>query len=358
MGGGQRRWWPVPLVLLAAVALGACGSRPQAAPSLERALVVPAPTTTLPPPPPEPPTTTPPPPPPPPPPPTTRPRPVVTAPRRVAPKPVAPVTGGVAAYQGLGTWVDVYDWSRSYTNGRPTVGPADVDRMAAVGVQTLFIQASKWDSATDVVDPDLLNPIIQRAHARGIRVVTWYLPTLADVPADLRRLLAVANLGVEGVAVDIESREVADPAERSRRLVALSSQLRAALPGRTIGAIVFPPVAMEVINPNYWPGFPWHQIGGSYDVWLPMSYWTNRTPESGWHDGYRYSAEDINRVRADLGQPNAIVNNIGGIADKATPAEVDGMVRAITATGAIGGSLYDWRTTGADLWPHLVPLRR
>ena len=345
--------------MLAVVVLQACGTRRQLALPLERALVVPAPTTTLPPPPPptEPPTTLPPPPPTAPP--TTRPRPVVTAaPRGVAPRPVAPVTGGVAAYQGLGTWADVYDWSRSYTNGHPTVGPADVDRMAAAGVQTLFIQASKWDSPTDVVDPDLLTPIIQRAHARGIRVVTWYLPTFTDVGADLRRLLAVAHLGVEGIAVDIESRDVSDPAERSRRLVALSGQLRAALPGRTIGAVVFPPVAMEVINPNYWPGFPWHEIGGSYDVWLPMSYWTNRTPESGWHDGYRYSAEDITRVRADLGQPNAIVNNIGGIADNVTVAEVDGMVRAIAATGAVGGSLYDWHTTAAELWSHLTPLRR
>ena len=86
----------------------------------------------------------------------------------------------------------------------------------------------------------------------------------------------------EGISVDVESRKVADVAERNRRLVALSSALRQSLPGRTIGGIVLPPVVMEVINPNYWPDFPWSGIAPYFDVWLPMSYWTNRdTSRSG-----------------------------------------------------------------------------
>src|SRR5437868_1879418 len=133
-----------------------------------------------------------------------------------------------------------------------------------------------------VAEPARLNALIQRAHAHGIRVVVWYLPTLTDVNADMTRLMAIAGLGVEGLSVDIESREVSDPAERSRRLVDLSNRLRAALPGRTLGAIVFPPTGMEVINPSYWPGFPWDGIAHDYDVWLPMAYWTGRTLESGW----------------------------------------------------------------------------
>src|SRR5437660_9166205 len=165
---------PVAALALAAMALSACGAVERSIP-LERAAAA-APTTTTsttePPPPPTtappttvapaPPSTAPP-----------KPRtPATVAPRRATPNP-APVLGGLAAYVGLGTWADVYDWSRSYTKGNPTVGPADVDRMAQVGVQTLYIQTGKWDSATDVVDPDLLTPIVQRAHARGIRVVAW-----------------------------------------------------------------------------------------------------------------------------------------------------------------------------------------
>jgi len=269
-----------------------------------------------------------------------------------------PVTGGLAAYVGFGTWVDVFDWTNQWTNNNPTVGPADADRMVALGVQTLYIQAARADGPDGVAEPDRLNAIIQRAHAHGIRVVVWYLPTLTDVNADLTRLVAIAHLGVEGVAVDIESRDVSDPNDRSARLVDLSNRLRAALPGRTIGAIVFPPTGMEVINPSYWPGFPWAGIAHDYDVWLPMAYWTGRDPNSGWHDGYKYVVDNVQRTRNDLHNPSAPVHPIAGIADKATTAEVADMVRAVAATASIGGSMYDYRTTSADMWSVLRPLRR
>jgi hypothetical protein len=263
----------------------------------------------------------------------------------------------VAAYRGWGTWVDVYDWTRKYTDNKPTVGVADVDRMADVGVQTVYIQSSTWEAPGDLIETDLLMPMIARAHERGMRVISWYLPTLEDPNNDMRRLAAISQLPVEGIAVDIESRKVTDVAERNRRLLALSATLRQYLPGRTLGAIVLPPVVMEVVNPNYWPGFPWSQLAPYYDVWLPMSYWTNRTSASGYRDGYRYTTEDIVRLRNNLGQPGALVHTIGGIASECTPSDVDGMVRAAAQQGVIGGSLYDWHTTGPDLMPHLFPLR-
>jgi len=360
----SRSRWLLAALMLAALATQACGEVTKSGLPLERAAVA-EPTTTstststtttlpLPPPPtiaaPAPPSTA------------LRPRPVTTAaPRRVAPKPVAraaAVTGGVAAYAGFGTWVDVFDWTNQWTNGNPTVGPADADRMASLGVQTLYIQAARVDGPAGVAEPDRLNAIIQRAHARGIRVVVWYLPTLTDVNADLTRLLAIAKLNAEGVAVDIESREVSDPNDRSARLVDLSNRLRAALPGRALGAIVFPPTGMEVINPSYWPGFPWAGIAHDHDAWLPMAYWTGRDPNSGWHDGYNYVADNVQRTRNDLHNPSALVHPIRGIGDKATTAEVAGMVRAVAATGSIGGSLYDYRTTSPDMWSAMTPLRR
>ena len=282
-------------------------------------------------------------------------------------QPVSPAAGaafGAAAfdlvpYRGWSTWEDVFAWSRSYTGGHPTFGLADIDRMAAAGVQTLLIQAARWDAPgnADLVDPDVLLPLIQRAHARGVRVVPWYLPTLVDTGLDLRRLLAIANLG-DGLAVDIEARDVGDVGIRNERLVALSAAVRRALPGRTIGGIVLPPVVMEVVNPNYWPGFPWRDIASYYDVWQPMSYWTDRLTGSGYRDAYRYTAEDVVRLRNDLGQLGAVVDTIGGIAGGSTAADVDGMVRAVADTGSIGGGLYDWATTDPSLLPHLAPLRR
>jgi len=89
-----------------------------------------------------------------------------------------------------------------------------------------------------------------------------------------------------------------------------------------------------------------------------MGYWSGRTADSGWKDGYRYTAENVQRVKNDLHNAAAPVHAIGGIADSVSATEVDGMVRAVVATGSIGGSLYDWHTTGSALWPHLTPLRR
>jgi hypothetical protein len=290
---------------------------------------------------------------------TRRPAPATTAPRRstVRAVPVPLPTGALAEYKGLGAWIDVFDWTAQYTKGNPSVGVADVDRMADLGVQTLYVQASRHDSASDVQEPERLMPMIDRAHARGMRVVVWYLPTLEDTNRDLQRLLAISRLPAEGIAVDIESRQVADAGERSRRLVDLSHKLRASLPGRTIGAIVLPPVVTDVINPNYWPGFPWHELIPDYDAWLTMGYWTNRTAASGYRDAHRYTAENIDRLRADLGLPSAPVHPIGGIGDKTTPADIEGFHQAAAERGALGGSLYDYRTTGADLWAPLQTFR-
>jgi hypothetical protein len=272
-----------------------------------------------------------------------------------------PLARGLATtldpYKGLGTWIDVYDWSRSFSRGGPLVGPADVDKMAASGVQTLFVQTGKWDSPADVVDPDLLTPIVRRAHQRGLRVVAWYLPTLVDPGTDLRRIVAAAGVGADGIAVDIEARDVPDAAERSRRLVFLSAAIRQALPGRKIGGIVLPPVFLDSISPGFWPRFPWKQIRQSYDVWLPMAYWTERKRSSGWRDGYRYTAYNVASLRRHLGIPGAPIHFIGGLGATTVPADIGGMNRGAAENGLLGASLYDWRTTRDALWPYLRPLR-
>jgi hypothetical protein len=185
----------------------------------------------------------------------------------------------------------------------------------------------------------------------------WYLPTLEDPAADLRRLLAIAALDVDGIAVDIEATNVADPVERSRRMVELSAALRAALPGQVIGAIPLDPVTIEVVNPRYWPGFPWRELAPLYDVWMPMAYWTFRKQSSGYRDGYRYTAENIDRLRANVGNPAAPVHALGGIGDRSTPEQVAGMLRAAAERGVMGGSLYDYRTTHDALWEPLRGFR-
>jgi hypothetical protein len=293
--------------------------------------------------------------------------PTTVPPTTVAPSPTTtapPVTFRAAAghdlspYQGLGTWIDVYDWSVTFNRGTPMVELADIDRMAASGVQTLYVQTSKWDAPTDVLEPARLLPMIARAKADGLHVVAWYLPTFVNPQADMARLMAATRIrGVDALAVDIESVTLKDVAERSRRMLEISTNLRRVLPNMTLGAIPYPPVVTDVINPKLWPGFPWRSLTPLFDVWLPMSYQSDRTPQSGYRDAYRYTAENIDRMRARLGAP-VPVHTIGGIADRTSVADVAAMVRAGVQRRVIGGSLYDWRTTGDQLWPALQRFRR
>jgi hypothetical protein len=258
-------------------------------------------------------------------------------------------------YTGVGVWLDVYDWTNELTGGKPQVQPVAIDRMAQLGVQTLYIQTAHRRSTADVIEPDRLKLFIDRAHLRGIAVVAWYLPTLEDVTTDLRRLVAAARLPVDGLGVDIESRAVADPAERTRRLLDLSGRLRKAVGERAIAAITPSAVHLQVINPGFWPGFPWPELAATYDAILPMAYWSIRGPE--WRSGERYIGENIDRIRASTGRSDIPIHAIGGIADAASASDVQGMVRAIQARGILGGSLYDWTTSHVAQWDALRPLR-
>lgn len=274
----------------------------------------------------------------------------------------ASVAGRAQSFRGQSAWVDAFDWSPTFlasrgTGAAPTVTPDDVDAMADAGAQVLAIQTARADVATDVLDRVLLSRFVERARARGMRVVGWYLPTF-DVAADVARVDAAVAFGLDGVAIDIEDRSLADVTERNRRLVDLSRWVRATHPGTPLGAIVLPPVVTDVLSPGYWPDFPWRELGASYDVWMPMAYWTNRAPGTPWRDGYRYTAENVDRVRFALGDPGAIVAPIGGLAAAATPEEIDGFVRAALERGAIGGGLYDHASSSPAQAARLAPLRR
>lgn len=272
-------------------------------------------------------------------------------------------TGPIAApwtlepHQGLATWVDAYDWSHALGGETPAVGEEDFAAMADLGIQTVYLQTSHLGVPDQVVlEPERLKSLINAAHHNGLSVVAWYLPTLADVDVDLERLLASAALDVDGLAVDIESTVVKDPAERNARLLELSAALRSALPDRVIGAITPSAVHLQVVNPDFWPDFPWAAIAKTYDLILPMSYWSIRLPE--WRDGNRYVGEDIDRIRAATGNPNLPLHIVGGIADKATVEQVQGMLQAIEARdGVVGGSLYDWATSSSQQWAALSALR-
>jgi hypothetical protein len=279
-------------------------------------------------------------------------------------EPVTPRNDTGSVYAGLGTWVDVFDWDPEHTNGSPRITAASVERMAAVGVKTLYLQAARPEdeaSPGDLVHPEILSAFVQRAHANGIAVVGWYLPHLSDIADDMRHLQAMIDFAPGGqhfdsISLDIEWRNsVPDHDERSARLVDLSQRLRAAASGAgmSVSATVMPPVVTDVINPAFWPRFPWASIASLYDAWLPMSYWTNRSDDSPYRDAHRYTSENISLLRQNLGDAGAPVHPIGGIGDKASLEDYQGFMAAAVEQGAIGVSIYDFGTTTADAWPIL-----
>jgi hypothetical protein len=274
--------------------------------------------------------------------------------RREPPLELAHFPRTSAVYAGTGAWVDAFDYAPAYQEGGadPPVAPSAVEEMAARGVRTLYIQAARNDerSPDRLVDADLLADFLVRAHLHRIRVVGWYLPTLEDVDADLEHLRAIdrfraAGERFDGVAVDIEYTEgVARVAERNDRLVELSARLRAAVGTDALGAIVLPPVLIDVVNPDFWPRFPWRRLAPLYDVWLPMSYWTDRTSDSGFRDGFAYNAQNTTRLRAHLDDPDVLVHGIGGIGDAVDPESLAAFALSLQETDSIGGSIYDWST--------------
>ena len=267
-----------------------------------------------------------------------------------------PLVRDITPYVGLGTWVDAYDYGPAYqTAGHsPSVTPDDLAAMDDAGVRTVYLQVSRDDprSPDGFVDRELLEQFVIGAHERGMSVVGWYLPTFASVTTDVGHLQDLLEFEVDGqrldgVGVDIEFTEaVPNPAIRNARLIRLSERLDELAGDTPLGAIVLPPVLTEVVNPDYWPLFPWQEVAPHYDVWLPMSYWTIRTPESGYRDPAAYQGQNVDRLLADLGADgtDVVVHGAGGIGDEVTGAQLVTFAHVLAEQGAVGGSIYDWAT--------------
>jgi hypothetical protein len=280
--------------------------------------------------------------------------------------PVVPAHAAVDldAYRGLGSWVDIYDYApRAQPEGSPPpVTPQSVDDMAALGARTLYIQVVNpvGESPKVLFDAGLLGEFVAHAHNAGIKVVAWYLPSVVDVDADyamIQRIAAfrVDGKGFDGVALDLEdTQDVPDVAIRNDRIVDLTKRTRKLLgKSRALGAIVYPAVQTDLINPALWPTFPYRRLQSSVDVWMPMAYFTFRDVASGYRDPLRYTVDSVALLRAHLRDKAAPVHVIGGIADLATPEDYAAFLMAARRTKAVGYSMYDFRTTSSAAWTYL-----
>jgi hypothetical protein len=257
----------------------------------------------------------------------------------------------LSAYRGLSTWVDIYD---DDVMSNPELA---VSQMSGLGVGVVFLETGNSSQAADVVKPDLVGRFVEAAHAEGLRVVAWYLPTLVRPARDLRRALAAidfespAGERFDSFALDIESSVIRLVARRTARVIALGQRLRAAVgPDYPLGAIIPAPRGMELL-PAYWPGFPYSQLAGTFDVFLPMVYFSYRT-----HDlaqASDYVARSIGIIREQTGDPRVAIQAIGGIAARSRLGQVRGFVDAACGAGALGIGLYDFATTRARQWQEL-----
>lgn len=271
----------------------------------------------------------------------------------------------IDVYRGLGAWVDIYD---------DVLDPiAAIDEMVHRGVKTLYLETNNYHSRgepntctygpdVDIRYPETVEKYLDRAHARGINVVAWYVPGLADMDRDIKRTLAAikfvtkAGNRFDGYAADIEVRGefgckgLSGDDQRiafNSGIVEYNRRLRAA--GGTeqvLGAIVVDAKNNERV-PTRWAGFPWGDIAGRYDVIMPMAYWSVNPANGGCPGADLDTAGYIGQVASKtttlmgLAKP---MHHIGGIADCITTSETAGYVTGASAVGSLGVSLYDFST--------------
>ena len=252
----------------------------------------------------------------------------------------------LAAYEGLGSWVDLFDHS-------PWRNPSwTVRKMDARGVRTIYLQTATYGSPAPVVYPKKVAEFIASAHRRNMTVVGWSVPSFTTPEKDFWRARAGAMFETgdgerfDSFALDIEANIVDNIWLRNHRLIVLSDRLRKTVgPDYPLGAII--PDSHSL----YWPDFPYKQIAKRYQVMIPMAYSTFST--HGYKGVRDYTASNIKTIRQKTGDPKTPVHVIGGIADDVGVPAARGFIKAIKKHRALGASLYDFPITSEKTWKAL-----
>lgn len=231
--------------------------------------------------------------------------------------------------------------------------------MARDGARTLYLQTGNYEQRTDLVRPRALGRFIDAAHAAGMRVVAWYLPSFLYPAEDARRALAAIRFRsakgerFDSFALDIEASLVRSVPLRTKRLLQLSARLRAAVGHRyALGAIIPSPVGIRR-HPAYWPRFPYGSLSRYYDVFLPMAYATDRHIR-GIGPTRAYNTADVAIIRERTGKPHVPIHLIGGIANAMGPKETAGFMQAVADCSVLGYSLYAFSVTRRTTWKALA----
>jgi hypothetical protein len=271
--------------------------------------------------------------------------------------PLARATADLSAYQGPGTWVDIFD-SKLRANPEPAVA-----RMAGLGIRTVYVETANYRTPRreKMAYRSQTARLIEAAHADGMRVVGWYLPGLRKLSRDLRRSLGAigfttpAGERFDAFALDIEASAVRSIKRRNRAAERLSLRIRRSVgPEYPLGAIVPDNRSTSSLLPSLWPAFPYARLRPYYDVFLPMAYSTGRG--EGARFVYRYTLDNLDYLRTATGDPGLPVHAIGGLAHGLGSSEAKAVVRAALGGGAIGASFYEYVGSGKAEWRALQSL--
>lgn len=261
-------------------------------------------------------------------------------------------TRDLSPFAGLGTWLDIYANKAAWREpGR------EVAAMAGFGPRTLYLQTGNYRQSVDVVRRRAQGRFIDAAHAAGLKVVAWYLPSFANLRQDERRALAAIRFEspsgqrFDAFALDIEATTVRPISLRNRRLLQLSAWLRSAAgPAYPLGAITPSPIGM---SPSYWPGIPYRALAADYDVFLPMAYSTLRGVRGS--DATRaYLSATVAAVRNGIGNTTIPVHLIGGLSGGMGAPETAGFLHAVADCAPFGYSLYSFPRTSRATWASLT----
>jgi hypothetical protein len=259
----------------------------------------------------------------------------------------APSTRHHSPFAGLGTWVDIFS-TKALSDPE-----AAVASMASHGVRTLYFETGNYSHSAPVVWPDAAGRFIDAAHAAGIRVVAWYLPSFLDVRRDARKARAAIRFQsatgqrFDGFALDIEATKVRSLPLRNRRLLFLSARLRHGVPHRyPLGAITPSPVGM---SPYFWPDIPYSSLTHFYKAFLPMAYFTLRGIQTR-SGASAFLTSTVLQIRAASGKPRFPVHLVGGLSGKMGRQATAGFMRAVTRTHMLGFSLYNFDQMTPAVW--------
>lgn len=251
----------------------------------------------------------------------------------------------LAPYRGVGAWLDIYD-------GRAWEHPVRTAMaLHRRGVRTVYLQTCHYHCPHALYRPARMGLLLSAAHALGMRVVAWYLPGLDRPKRDLQRSLAAIRFTTRGghrfdsFALDIEATAVPRVGVRNRRLVGLSRRIRERV-GATYG--------LGAITPPWffrWRPFPYRALATTYDVFLPMNYFTVRA--GGPAVARTHTLRNIQLIRRETGDPDVPIHDIGGLAEDLGGREVRAIVQTDRRYGVIGTSLYDAFTSGPAAWRQL-----